>query len=68
MKTIVSILSFFVVCAITYGQSDTVFVKYNKDKFEDTINYKTDFNEDYTDLTRNIIYVGGGRQGLTYLK
>jgi hypothetical protein len=42
LKTIVSILSFFVVSSITWGQADTVFVKYNKDKFEDTINYKTD--------------------------
>ncbi|MFM1999115.1 MAG: hypothetical protein RL204_1062 [Bacteroidota bacterium] len=68
VKTIVSILSFFVVSCITWGQADTVFVKYNKDKFEDTINYKKDFDQDYTDLTRNIIYLGGGRQGLTYLK
>lgn len=42
--------------SLTWGQADTVFIKYNKDKFEEKPNYKTDTVIFDTPNARQILY------------
>lgn len=42
--------------SLTWGQADTVFIKYNKDKFEETPNYITDTVIFDTPNARQILY------------
>lgn len=42
--------------SLTWGQADTVFIKYNKDKFEEKLNYKTDTIIFNTPNARQILY------------
>jgi len=42
LKLIATILTFILTTSLTWGQADTVFIKYNKDKFEEKVNYITD--------------------------
>ena len=56
MKLLVTILFFFMTMSLAWGQMDTVFIKYNKDKFEDIPNYKTDTIIFDTPNVRKILY------------
>jgi hypothetical protein len=56
MKILVTILTFILTTSLTWGQADTVFIKYNKDKFEEKPNYKTDTIIFDTPNARQILY------------
>jgi hypothetical protein len=49
-------LTFLITTSLTWGQTDTVFIKYNKDKFEEKPNYKTDTIIFDTPNARQILY------------
>ncbi len=56
MKILATILTFILTTSLTWGQADTVFIKYNKDKFEEKLNYKTDTVIFDTPNARQILY------------
>jgi hypothetical protein len=56
VKILATILTFILTTSLTWGQADTVFIKYNKDKFEEKLNYKTDTVIFDTPNARQILY------------
>lgn len=56
MKTITTIFILLLTTILTAGQADSVFIKYNTDKFEDKPNYKTDTVIFETPNARQILY------------
>jgi hypothetical protein len=56
MKTLFTFLMVVLVTSFSWGQADTVFIKYNIDKFEDKPNYKTDTVIFDTPNARQILY------------
>jgi len=55
-KWLTAILILLLISPLSWGQADTVFIKYNKDKFEDIPNYKTDTIIFDTPNARQILY------------
>lgn len=56
MKILSTLVFFFFAITLSRGQSDTVFIKYNKDKFEEKLTYKTDTIVFDTPNDRQILY------------
>lgn len=56
IKFLFTTFTFFLTISLSWGQADTVFIKYNKDKFEETPNYKTDTVIFDTPNARQILY------------
>jgi hypothetical protein len=56
MNILGTILIFILTTFLTWGQADTVFIKYNKDNFEEIPNYKTDTIIFDTPNARQILY------------
>jgi len=56
MKIFIIILTFILMTSLTWAQSDTVFIKYNNDKFIEKPNYITDTVVFETPNARQILY------------
>ena len=56
LKFIIIITTLILSTDLTFGQSDTVFIRYNKDSFEDIMNYKTDTIIFNTPNERQLLY------------
>jgi len=56
VKTFATILTFLLTTSLSWGQADTVFIKYNKDKYEEKPKYKTDTVVFDTPNARQILY------------
>ena len=56
MKYLLSILIFLLINSLTWGQADTVFIRYNKVKLEEKLNYKIDTVIFDTPNARQILY------------
>lgn len=56
MKAFTTILTISLTTSLTWGQADTVFIKYNKDKYEEQPNYKVDTVIFATPNARKILY------------
>ena len=56
MKILATIFTFLLTPSLTWAQADTVFMKYNKDTFEEKPNYKTDTVIFDTPNARQILY------------
>ena len=56
MKAVLTLLMFVLTTSLTWSQADTVFIKYNKEKFEEKPHYKTDTVIFETPNARQLLY------------
>lgn len=56
VKLLATIFTILLMTSLSWGQADTVFIKFNNDKFEEKLNYKTDTVIFDTPNSRQILY------------